>query len=120
MKRFYLLIISVITVCAYANQKVYHTVPDSVYLRAYTTTEDAGRSGLRLDWSVDQKQWFQVANGYGFLSSDFGPWGDGKRMYDPVLRRENGQWVCVWKLTESGEAYAKAYSYIYACSHTHA
>ena len=110
MKRFYLLIISVITVCAYANQKVYHTVPDSVYLRAYTTTEDAGRSGLRLDWSVDQKQWFQVANGYGFLSSDFGPWGDGKRMYDPVLRRENGQWVCVWKLTESGEAYAKAYS----------
>ena len=83
MKRFYLLIISVITVCAYANQKVYHTVPDSVYLRAYTTTEDAGRSGLRLDWSVDQKQWFQVANGYGFLSSDFGPWGDGKRMYCP-------------------------------------
>lgn len=110
MKRFYLLIISVITVCAYANQKVYHTIPDSVYLRAYTTTEDAGRSGLRLDWSVDQKQWFQVANGYGFLSSDFGPWGEGKKMYDPVLRKEKDQWVCVWKLTETGDAYAKAYS----------
>lgn len=110
MKRYLLLLLSAFSLCAYTNQNSYYTVPDSVYLRAYATSTDAGKSGLKLDWSVDEKTWFQVANGYGFLSSDFGPWGEGKSMYDPILFRENDQWVCIWKLNQAGDAYARATS----------
>ena len=67
MKRYLLLLLSAFSLCAYANQNSYYTVPDSVYLRAYAKSTDAGKSGLKLDWSVDEKTWFQVAKDTDFF-----------------------------------------------------
>jgi alpha-L-arabinofuranosidase len=80
--------------------------PDSVYLFSYAASD--GRGGLRFAWSSDGKQWRNLADGYSYLSSDFGPWGSQKRMYKPHLMqlRADGSWYCQWQLTGSGRSFA--------------
>lgn len=85
-------------------------VPDSVTLLAYA--QDNGESGLRLAWSQDSVRWFNVADGYEYLKSDFGPWGRGKKMFAPRLMQEqgSGKWHCIWQATASGQVMAHASS----------
>ena len=52
--------------------------PDSVYLFSYSHADGSG--GLKLAWSPDGNRWFSVAEGSSFVNSDFGPWGQMKRM----------------------------------------
>ena len=55
--------------------------PDSVYIRpAYR----AGTSPVQLDYSIDQKHWTHIP--YNIFSSDYGPWGSEKKLYNVVLR----------------------------------
>ena len=55
--------------------------PESVYIRhAYR----AGTSPVQLDYSIDQKHWTHVP--YTIFSSDYGPWGSEKKLYNVVLR----------------------------------
>jgi alpha-L-arabinofuranosidase len=81
-------------------------VPDSVYLFSYSAAD--GRGGLKFAWSGDGERWQNLADGYSFLSSDFGPWGSMKRMYSPHLTqlRADGSWHCTWQLTDSGRSLA--------------
>lgn len=80
--------------------------PDSVYLFSYAQAD--GRGGLKLAWSPDGDLWFSVADGNSFVNSDFGPWGQMKRMLKPHLMqtRADGRWHCIWELTESGKSLA--------------
>ena len=55
--------------------------PDSVYLFSYSHADGSG--GLKLAWSPDGNRWFSVADGNSFVNSDFGPWGQKKRMLKP-------------------------------------
>ena len=48
--------------------------PDSVFLFSYATSRDDGRSGLRFAWSMDQKHWFAVGQGTGYLRCDYSRW----------------------------------------------
>lgn len=107
------IIAAFICICMFpvcANAFGVTNVPDSVYLRVYTSIDDMGRSGMRLSWSADTKEWHDVANGFSFLKSDFGPWGDGKTMHDPFLVREKDGWTCYWKINERENVFAKAFS----------
>jgi alpha-L-arabinofuranosidase len=81
-------------------------VPDSVYLFSYSAAD--GRGGLKFAWSGDRQQWRSLADGYSYLSSDFGPWGSMKRMYSPHLTqlRADGSWHCSWLLSDSGRSLA--------------
>lgn len=82
---------------------------DSVYLFSYATVQDAGRSGLKLAWSRDSRQWFSIGSGY--VRSDYGAWGAEKRMIKPhLMRGTDGLWHCVWQLNEKGEEMAHAAS----------
>ncbi len=77
--------------------------PDSLYLFAYATDLNGNRDGLHFAWSVDGDTWHRIGNRYGFVKSDYGPWGAGgeKRMLDPVLeRRPDGSWRCSWSVNE--------------------
>ena len=76
--------------------------PDSVYLLAYATRQDKGRSGLKFAWSADGTHWMHVGNGYAYLKCDYGAWGSEKRMIRPRLYRGDGPntWHCVWQLND--------------------
>ena len=80
--------------------------PDSVYLFSYSHADGSG--GLKLAWSPDGNRWFSVAEGSSFVNSDFGPWGQMKRMLKPHLMqtRADDRWHCIWELTESGNSLA--------------
>lgn len=90
-------------------------VPDSVFLFSYATPQDEGRSGLRFAWSPDQKTWFEIGKGHGFVRCDYGRWGSQKKMLDPsLIQKPNGEWVCTWKLNnEDGYGQASSKNLIY-------
>lgn len=81
-------------------------VPDSVYLFSFAAPDGTG--GLRLAWGTDGRNWRVLDEGKAVVSSDFGPWGSMKRMYDPVLWRSeaDGLWRCCWKLSPKGDGVA--------------
>ncbi len=66
-------------------------VPDSVWVRP---TALADGSGLILQWSRDQADWQQVTQGR-VLSSDYGPWGSGKKMYAPSMAQADDGLIAV-------------------------
>ncbi len=84
--------------------------PDSVYLFSYSHAD--GQGGLKFAWSRDRNTWFSVADGFAYVSSDFGPWGRGKKMFAPQLvqSRTDGSWHCAWKVTDTGKVMAHASS----------
>lgn len=98
-----------------ASVKEVANVPDSVYLLAYATVQDDGRSGLRFAWSADQESWFDIGKGYGYVRCDYGRWGSQKKMLDPCLKlKPNGEWVCTWKLNaEDGYGQASSQNLTY-------
>ena len=89
--------------------------PDSVFLFSYVTSRDDGRSGLRFAWSMDQKHWFAVGQGTGYLRCDYSRWGSQKKMLDPFLKQlPDGGWLCTWKLnTYDGYGQAKSKDLVY-------
>lgn len=89
--------------------------PDSVFLFSYATSRDDGRSGLRFAWSMDQKHWFAVGQGTGYLRCDYSRWGSQKKMLDPFLKQlPDGGWLCTWKLnTHDGYGQAKSKDLVY-------
>lgn len=94
--------------CSVAQARISRTTnePDSVYLFSYSRADGTG--GLKLAWSPDGQQWFSIADGYAYVSSDFGPWGSMKRMLKPHLQqlRGDGSWHCIWELTDTGRSWA--------------
>jgi alpha-L-arabinofuranosidase len=93
-----------------------HTVsakydPDSVYLFSYATEKNYHHNGLHFAWSLDKQQWHPIGNEWGFLKSDYGPWGSEKKMFSPYLiAGQDGNWHCVWSLNDTGHAFAHAAS----------
>lgn len=80
--------------------------PDSVYLFAYATASDEGRSGLRFAWSHDGNEWLSIGDGRSFLKCDYANWGGEKRMVKPVLcQAADGSWHCVWQLNAGGKEF---------------
>lgn len=82
---------------------------DSVDFRALSPEDGAG--GMRLEWSRNGLDWHSIADGMTFISSDFGAWGSGKKMFDPQLRiTPQGVWEVLFKATPNGTVYALATS----------
>lgn len=98
---------------AYGADNIQKT--DSLYLFSYSKSD--GRSGLRFAWSDDCKTWHSICDpqsksksGYDFVSSDFGPWGSHKKMFDPHLYKTSGGWMASWYVSDKRETIAVAYS----------
>jgi len=74
---------------------------DSLYLFSYAAQADNGVGGLRFACSPDGREWTSIGDGYAFVTSDYGAWGSGKKMYSPSLeRRDDGMWFAVWSVGE--------------------
>ena len=100
---------------AFAAMHETTATPDSVFLFAYATRGDDGRSGLRFAWSMDGKHWFEIGQNYGYLRCDYGCWGSQKKMLDPNLKQlPGGEWLCIWKLNDhDGYGQARSKDLIY-------
>ncbi len=61
-------------------------VPDEVYIKPKGNEKG---DGLFLEWSADGKQWSPAWES-DVLSSDYGAWGAGKRMYSPSMAKGEG------------------------------
>lgn len=100
----------VIMIAALANAAIIYASPtvskDSVWLCAYSSENGAG--GLKFAWSENEKEWHRIGNGYQFVSSDFGPWGSHKKMYDPQLYKTVTGWRALWYVSDKRETVACA------------
>jgi alpha-L-arabinofuranosidase len=75
--------------------------PESVMLFSYATAKDKGHSGLHFEWRADGKKCSMIGNEYGFVKSDYGPWGSEKQINQPYLFQDpGGEWHCIWSLNE--------------------
>lgn len=100
---------------SYSYSYYYHPVdggePDSVWLFSYATDKDNNHNGLHFAWSRDREHWYAIGNEFGYLKSDYGQWGQQKRMISPyLLQGADGMWHCVWSLNERDHLFAHAAS----------
>ncbi len=96
-----------------ALAKEYKTdnTPDSAYLFAYANDKNKNKNGLHFAWSFDKKKWYTIGKEYSFLKSDYGNWGNEKRMLMPFLLLDNSNvWHCLWSLNEYDGVLAHAAS----------
>lgn len=82
-------------------------IADSVSIFAYKMEQ--GKGGLRMAWD-DNGTWRPIGQGDGYelVKSDFGSWGPGKKMYDPVLFRTPNGWRLLWWVSDRRQTVASA------------
>lgn len=68
----------------------------------------APNQGLHLAYLTDEEKWVDVGQ---LCSSDYGPWGSEKKMYNPfVLKAKDGTWRALWSVNNHSPQFAVAYS----------
>lgn len=92
---------TIFTLTLYAQGMFNH--PDSVWLRG---VHNSATSGLHIEYSVDGKTWVKIGDGFKVVSSDFGKWGQQKKMYSPVLSYDGETFHCEWYVGENIPQYA--------------
>ena len=64
--------------------------------------------GLHLAYLTDEDKWVDVGR---LCSSDYGPWGAEKKMYNPsVVKANDGTWRALWGVNDKSPQFAVAYS----------
>ena len=90
---------------------VFAQQPDSVFIKGYATTKNDNKNGLHIAYSTDGKSWTSIGNEYSFLKSDYGRWGSSKKMFDPVLVKNNAtEWACYFFTEAEHKVVGVAYS----------
>lgn len=102
-------IFSMLSICMLLGLHLQAAEPDSAYVFAYSTSKNQGGNGLHYAWSIDGKNWKGIGPEHRFLFSDYGNWGEQKKMFDPVvfIDRE-GMFHCVWSLNNKVNQFAHA------------
>lgn len=67
-----------------------------------------GDGGLRFAVSENGTDWLPIGKDYNFVSSDFGAWGSGKKMWNPQLFPTSTGWACLFRATPDGSVIALA------------
>lgn len=64
--------------------------------------------GLHIAYQNQDQQWEEIGQ---LLSSDYGAWGQEKRMFSPFITRvADGSWRAVWQVNDTAPTFAAAYS----------
>ena len=91
---------------------LFANMPDSLYIKAFSTDKNRNKNGLHLAYSIDKTDWHTIGNEFSFLKSDYGNWSSDKRMLNPILTRENdGKWICRFFVNEDNKIVGIASSY---------
>ena len=87
MKKLFILLLA-------ASTHLMAGIPDTVSVRPMAPSDG---SGLFLEWSADGHCWTSVTR-RRILSSDYGGWGSGKKLYNPSLSQDrDGLYVLVFQ-----------------------
>jgi Alpha-L-arabinofuranosidase len=84
------------------NFALFANMPDSLYIKAFSTDKNNNKNGLHIAYSTDKKTWQTIGNEFSFLKSDYANWGSEKRMFNPGLYQNNGKWICEFSVNEYG------------------
>lgn len=89
--------------CSHLNATVPNDTPhaDSVFI--FTFVEN---NSLRMAYSYDMRSWQSVGNNRGFVNSDFGAWGSGKKMLSHSAVCDADRWYVVWSLNNRVNQFA--------------
>ena len=60
---------------------------------------EKGDGGLKIAVREEGGQWRSIGNGFDFVRSDFGPWGSGKKMWNPQLFPTSAGWSLLFRAT---------------------
>lgn len=93
------ILLTLSSVSMFANE------PDSVYLFIYNTPRDSHK-GLHIAYSVDSKNWTAIGKDRSFVTSDYGPWGAEKSMFNPSVLQDGDTWYAVWQLNDRVSQFA--------------
>ena len=63
---------------------------------------EKGDGGLKIAVREEGGQWRSIGNGFDFVRSDFGPWGSGKKMWNPQLFPTSAGWSLLFRATPDG------------------
>ena len=69
---------------------------------------ESGQGGLRFAVKNDKGHWEEIGHNYNFVSSDFGAWGSGKKMFNPALFPHNDGWKVVFAVNNPTTVYGVA------------
>ncbi|MDE6340079.1 MAG: alpha-L-arabinofuranosidase, partial [Muribaculaceae bacterium] len=107
--------VSIMMLTASFNVSGAPTQSDSENVDLFCYSKSDGRSGLRLAWSENGKDWSSICSpksesksGWNFVNSDFGPWGSHKTMFDPRIYKTDNGWMAVWYVSDKYETLACA------------
>ena len=64
-----------------------------------------GKGGLRLASETSIGQWDEIGDKFNFVSSDFGSWGSGKKMFNPYLIQSEKEWKLIFSVNKEGTVY---------------
>lgn len=92
---------------ALAQTPAYEIVGKDTTCQIFTYSPNE-RSGLHVAYLADNGKWQDVGQ---LCSSDYGPWGSGKRMHNPyVVHAADGTWRLLFGLNDHAPCFAAAYS----------
>lgn len=111
MKRLFLSLATILA--CHTIVKAADTLPRTLILGGDTITQifvysPNERAGLHVAYLTENDTWQEIGQ---LCSSDYGPWGAEKRMYNPyVVHAADGTWRAVWALNDNAPCIAAAYS----------
>ncbi|MCH5224254.1 MAG: carbohydrate binding domain-containing protein [Muribaculaceae bacterium] len=69
---------------------------------------ESGEGGLRFAIRNNKGHWEEIGHNFNFVSSDFGAWGSGKKMFNPVLIFDKGEWKLIFAANKKASVYGMA------------
>ena len=97
-------------VCGCASAEKTHLANHSDSLFVITYTNGPATDGIKMAYSNDCKTWVSIDNGRSFVKSDYGNWGANKKMYEPSVVYDRGEWYAVWSVNEQTNQFAATHS----------
>lgn len=95
MRRLFSLILVLIPFIMQSGEVFYYSSPD-------------GNGGLRFAIKDEKGQWGHPADNFTLLTSDFGAWGSGKKMFDPLIIPDKKEWKVAFSVNKEGTVYGVA------------
>lgn len=69
-----------------------------------------GKGGLRFAVENEKGHWEEIGHDFNFVSSDFGAWGEGKKMFEPLLVENGNGWKVIYAVNNPATVYGIAES----------
>lgn len=106
MKKNLILLSLALLFYVYSNASINNVNNSSDSVFVFTYANGPATDGIKMAYSNDCHTWIPIGNGRSFVKSDYGNWGGNKKMYDPSIIYDNGEWYAVWAVNNETNQFA--------------